>query len=151
MLFRSLLLVVACKRCKFVNHDGCPHWYICGKELPNSTIGAEAVTLATNAIVSDYVASLGLEWVPVYRTMSKEGMIRKKARNLCKTTKRRGFVSLVAQWDKDPDWTNSMVKVGWTRDDMLYAMEIYATPGKDPKDHPFDPWARQERAGNTLR
>ena len=58
-------------------------------------------------------------------------------------------MGLVAQWEKDPDWTNSMVKVGWTRDDMLYAMEVYATPGKDPTNHPFDPWARQERAGNT--
>ena len=62
----AILQATTCKRCKFVNHDGCTHCYMCRKELLNSTIGVVAVTLATNAIVSDYVASLGLEWVPVY-------------------------------------------------------------------------------------
>ena len=73
----------------------------------------------------------------------------KESLQFVQTAKRRGFRSLVAQWDKDPDWTNSMLKVGWTRDDMLHAMDIYATPGKDPKDYPFDKSIRQERAGNT--
>ena len=103
--------------------------YLNKQALLNSTIGEEAVTLATNAIVNDYNQNMGLFWAPVRRTMSKYGMMRKEAREMCKTARRRGFASLIDQGDQNYDWANSILKVGWSSNDMLRAMDVTAIRG----------------------
>ena len=67
---------------------------------------------------------------------------------MCKTAKRRNFESLIHQWDQNEEWQNSMIRVGWSRDDMLYAMSIADTKGKDPAKNVH--WTeRQQKASTT--
>ena len=72
------LQTVKCKVCTFENDDGFTHCESCSTALLESSIGIEAVTLATNAIVNDYNTHQGLYWAPVRRTVSKQGMARIK-------------------------------------------------------------------------
>ena len=96
-----ILRTVNCPKCQFDNHDGVAPCNNCGAALLEASIGEEAVTLATNAIVNDSNNNMGLTWVPVRRTASRYGMIRKKAREMCKTAKRRNVESLIHQWDQN--------------------------------------------------
>ena len=76
-------------------------------------------------------------------------MARNQARNMVKTAARRGYKSLLHEWDESPDWANSMLKVGWRRDDMIYCMELADTLGKDPEYHKLRWNQRQQRASTT--
>ena len=84
-----------------------------------SSIGKEAVALATNAIVNDVNTNMGLYWAPVRRTVSKFGKMRKKAREMCQTAKRRQYLRLIHQWDQNNEEANSMIKARWNRKDMI--------------------------------
>ena len=121
----------------------------CGAQLNNSSLGSEAVTRATNAIVNQANKMMGLTLVPLKRTVSKEGLARKKAREMCKTAIRRKFKDLLDEWDSDITWQNSMISSGWTREDMVFAMNLAATEGQDPNNHRMSWQERQERSSMT--
>lgn len=117
--------------------------------LAEQTMEEEAATLKPNTIVNDSNNNMGLTWVPVRRTVSKYGMIRNKAREIVETAKRRNFESLVHQWEQNMDWQNSVIRAGWSRDDMLYAMTIAETKGKDPAENKVHLTERQQKANTT--
>jgi hypothetical protein len=122
---------------------------MCGNQLTDSSLGSEAVTRATNAIVNEANKVMGLTLVPLKRTVSKEGLARKKAREMCKSAVRRKFKDLIDEWDNDFAWQNSMIQSGWTREDMVFAMKLAATEGQDPNDHRMSWQERQQRSSIT--
>jgi hypothetical protein len=140
---------ITCDICKWENQNGFAHCDQCGYQLKNSSLGSEAVTRATNALVNQANKVLGLTLVPVRRTVSKEGLARKKAKEMCKTAKRRKFKDLLDEWDSDITWQNSMISSGWTREDMVFAMSLAATEGLDPNNHRMSWRERQARSSVT--
>ena len=68
---------------------------------------------------------------------------------MVKTAARRGYKRLLHEWDECPEWANCISKVGWSRDDMIYCMEVADTPGTDPENHKLHWNHRQQRASTT--
>ena len=91
-----------------------------------------------------------LKRIPLKRTMPKEGMKRTKAREMCKTARRRVHESLMAQWENDAESAYQMLREqGRRRRRVKEIMAFAEAEGKDPNDNKMSREERDERERRT--